>query len=214
MDIITDDFEALLDTLADALVRDGYCIPSRHMSRPLIDHLWQELQALPDDELKIAGIGREEDFQHNRDIRRDKTHWFTGETPAQQDFLQWMEALRAGLNRRLFLGLFDYECHFASYGPGAFYKKHLDAFKNLADPLKPNRILSTVLYLNRDWQVGDGGELLLFNEEDSCLLQTLAPEYGRLIIFLSERFPHEVAVANRQRQSIAGWFRTQGSLPL
>jgi len=72
-------------------------------------------------------------------------------------------------------------------------------------------VLSTVLYLNRDWQPGDGGELLMFDDEDTCLLEAVTPEYGKLIIFLSERFPHEVAIAHRERQSIAGWFRTQGS---
>lgn len=210
--IITDNFESLLDHLADALVRDGYSIFPRHLPSLLIDQLWQELQSLPDNELKMAGIGRQDDFQLNSEIRRDKIHWLTGETIPQQDFMTWMELLRAGLNRRLFLGLFDYECHFASYGKGGFYKKHLDAFKNLASPLQPNRILSTVLYLNREWQPGDGGELLLFNEEDTRLLETVTPEYGKLIIFLSERFPHEVAIARRERQSIAGWFRTQGIL--
>lgn len=211
LDIITDDFEALLDDLAEALVRDGYRILPLHLPSDLTDRLWQELQDLPDNELKVAGIGRQDDFQLNRDIRRDKIHWFTGETATQKDFLDWMEQLRAGLNCRLFLGLFDYESHFASYGPGAFYKKHLDAFKSLSNPLQANRVLSTVLYLNRDWQPGDGGELLLFNDDDTHLLETVTPDYGKLIIFLSERFPHEVAVARRERQSIAGWFRTQGA---
>jgi SM-20-related protein len=71
-----------------------------------------------------------------------------GNNATQQAFLAWMETVRLGLNQRLFLGLFDYECHYASYAPGAFYKKHFDTFKNQINPAQPNRVLSTVLYLN------------------------------------------------------------------
>lgn len=203
--------DVLLDTLADALVRDGYLILSQVLPDDLVSGLRQELQDLPDHELKAAGIGRLDDFQLNRHIRRDKIHWLDGSTLVQREFLAWMERMRRGLNERLFLGLFDYECHYASYAPGAFYKKHFDSFKNLVNPAQPNRILSTVLYLNPDWCEGDGGELLLYDEHDEQkLLRSLAPEYGKLVVFLSEKFPHEVAMANRERQSIAGWFRTQG----
>src|SRR5690606_40843214 len=52
-------------------------------------------------------------------------------------------SLRLYVNRHLFLGLYEYECMFAHYPAGAFYKKHLDAFKSGI-----NRRLSTVLYLN------------------------------------------------------------------
>lgn len=204
--------EGLLDNLADALVRDGYQIINDTFPLSLVDGLWQEFQTLPESELRVAGVGRQDDFQVNRQIRRDKIHWLDGNTEMQQAFLTWMEAVRLGLNRRLFMGLFDYECHYASYAPGAFYKKHLDAFKYPLNPAQPNRILSTVLYLNPEWRTGDGGELLLYDEDDTQLLQTVAPEYGKLMIFLSDRFPHEVLVAHRERQSIAGWFRTQGIL--
>lgn len=204
--------EGLLDNLADALVRDGYQIINDTFPLSLVDGLWQEFQTLPESELRVAGVGRQDDFQVNRQIRRDKIHWLDGNTEMQQAFLTWMEAVRLGLNRRLFMGLFDYECHYASYAPGAFYKKHLDAFKYPLNPAQPNRILSTVLYLNPEWRTGDGGELLLYDEDDTQLLQTVAPEYGKLVIFLSDGFPHEVLVAHRERQSIAGWFRTQGIL--
>jgi SM-20-related protein len=205
--------ENLLDILADALMRDGYLILANVLPPELVLGLRQELQALPDEELKAAGIGRLDDFQLNRQIRRDKIHWLDGKSETQQAFFSWMETVRLGLNQRLFLGLFDYECHYASYAPGAFYKKHFDTFKNQMNPAQPSRVLSTVLYLNPDWCEGDGGELLLYDEADEeKLLRSLAPEYGKLVVFLSDKFPHEVAVAQRERQSIAGWFRTQGLL--
>jgi SM-20-related protein len=74
-------------------------------------------------------------------------------------------------------------------------------------------VLSTVLYLNPDWQADAGGELRLYDElDDERLLQCVTPEYGKMIIFLSDKFPHEVMAAKRERQSIAGWFRNQGAL--
>ena len=117
-----------------------------------------------------------------------------------------MEQLRRYLNRELFLGLFEYECHYAYYDVGAFYAKHLDAFKH-----NPNRIVSTVLYLNPNWKPGDGGELRLFapqgTEECDRPLMTIRPEYGTLVAFLSEDIPHEVVISHKPRYSIAGWFR-------
>lgn len=202
----------LLDQLADALVNTGYQLLDQALPPGLTDALWGELQNLSEADLKPAGIGRLEDFQVNQKIRRDKIHWLDGTSATQRDFFSWMDQLRLGLNQRLFLGLFSYECHYASYSPGAFYKKHLDAFKQPADSLQSNRLVSTVLYLNSQWQPGDGGELRLYSEDDTQLLETIAPEYGRMVIFLSDKFPHEVVVARRDRQSVAGWFRSQGSV--
>ena len=117
-----------------------------------------------------------------------------------------MDALRSDLNSRWFLGLFDYECHYARYAPGAFYSKHLDAFAG-----NKNRVLSTVLYLNAAWEAGQGGELQLYSLNGATVLERVAPLHNRLVVFLSERFPHEVLPASRERHSIAGWFRVRKS---
>jgi len=53
-----------------------------------------------------------------------------------------------------------------------------------------SRILSSVLYLNEDWQAGDGGELLIFDPAGESFIATVEPTFGRMIIFLSESFPH------------------------
>jgi SM-20-related protein len=206
--------EFILNDLADALRETGYHIINNALPVGLIEPLWRELQTLPETELKVAGIGRQDDFQLNRQIRRDKIHWFDGSSAPQADFLIWMEALRQGLNQRLFLGLFDYECHYASYAPGAFYKKHVDAFKDQRLVSQANRVLSTVLYLNPDWQPGDGGELLMYDTQDTRLLESIAPECDKLVVFLSEKFPHEVKPTANDRHSVAGWFRTQPLNPL
>ncbi|WP_343846340.1 2OG-Fe(II) oxygenase [Bowmanella denitrificans] len=154
-----------------------------------------------------AGIGREQQQQQNQFVRTDEIRWLNGQSNAQQAFLATMEQLRLGLNRRLFMGLFDYECHFAHYGPGNFYKKHLDAFKG-----RTNRILSTVLYLNPGWTSEDGGELLMYEKRSKEAFLKITPLFGQMVVFLSERFPHEVLAAKRDRYSIAGWFRVNTSI--
>ena len=117
-----------------------------------------------------------------------------------------MEQLRLRLNRELFLGLFDYECHYAHYPKGAFYKKHVDAFKG-----ESNRRLSTILYLNPQWQPQDGGELVIYDVDGTTELATVLPVFGSMVIFLSEEFPHEVLTARRSRYSLTGWFRVNAT---
>jgi SM-20-related protein len=197
------ELELLFDRIADTLVAQGYIVVPQSLPESLIQGLCAVLAA--NDEaisLQPAGVGRAHDFQLNRDIRRDKILWLEPSSPALADFLTWMDKLRIGLNRRLYLGLREYESHFAVYEPGAFYQRHLDAFRG-----RPGRKLSTVLYLNPSWDLRDGGELLLYNEAGDELLESIAPTCGKLVVFLSEDFPHEVLVARQRRQSIAGWFR-------
>ena len=202
--------EELLDTIADALVDPGYVVLERVIPHELLDSLLMYFNAMDADEFKRAGIGRQANFQLQEAVRSDHIHWLGNTAQSEQDvivqFLAWMEQIRVGINRRLFLGLFDYESHFARYAAGAFYKKHMDAFGGHKQG-QLNRVLSTVLYLNENWCDSDGGELVLYAEDDDQPLQKISPTFGRLIIFLSEKFPHEVLPATRERKSIAGWFR-------
>lgn len=200
--------ESQFDFIADALVEQGYWVMDDAFPKTLLNQLLNYFNQLQDDEFKAAGIGRQTDFQVQETIRSDKIHWIQPSTQITAEFLQWMDSLRVGINRRLFMGLFDYESHFAHYPVGAFYKKHVDAFRGKRQQGQSNRVLSTVLYLNDAWQPNDGGELLLYAEgDDNRVIETILPECGRLVIFLSEKFPHEVLPAKRERKSIAGWFR-------
>lgn len=194
--------ESLLDSIADALVTQGYCVLDDALPATLVEALLLHFDDLRDHAFKAAGVGRQQDFQLAETIRSDHIHWLSANADATGDFLQWMDSLRIGMNRRLFMGLFDYESHFAYYPVGGFYKKHLDAFKG-----KSNRVLSTVFYLNPAWQSQYGGELIIYAEDGEQLLERVVPSAGRLVIFLSEKFPHEVLPASCERKSIAGWFR-------
>lgn len=195
--------------LADAVERQGYAIQENFLSAHQVHDLLQVLHRLrsEEDALQPAGVGRGEAFQTNEFVRKDAIHWLDGTVPATQDFLAQMRLLQQTMNRRLFMGLFDYEAHFALYPPGGFYKKHLDAFQG-----QTNRRLSTVLYLNFDWQPQDGGALRCYAPDDpQQILFDLAPQAGTLVVFESERFWHEVLPAQRPRFSIAGWFRINSS---
>lgn len=196
------------DDIVEAVVERGYAVCHDFLPTGQIQALLQRAQALrADEELQRAGIGRGAEFHTNRFVRQDRIHWLSGEDATEQLFLEPMAELRLAVNRALFMGLFDYEAHFALYPRGAFYKKHVDAFHG-----RSNRRLSTVLYLNFDWQPTDGGALRFYAADDQeQVLFDLPPTAGTLVVFDSERFWHEVLPAQRERFSIAGWFRINTS---
>lgn len=189
------------DAIVDSFYQQGWVWLPHFLSEELNAALSHEAQH--EVQLAPAGIGRQGDHQLNQQIRRDATQWFDGSTAAQQQYLAQMAQLQQLFNRRCFLGLFDFECHFARYQQGDYYQKHVDAFSG-----RSNRVLTTVSYLN---SVSEGGELALYDEHDN-LIKKFLPTAGSIILFESERFPHEVLPAIDTRYSIAGWFRKNASI--
>lgn len=192
------------------IVRDiracGYCILPDALPGFLVRQLLAQVRGFDDHRFAAAGIGRHNDFMREQTVRTDKIIWITPETPAGALWCQWTEQLRLALNRQLLLGLFSFESHFSHYAPGAYYARHLDAFKG-----ERNRIVSVVAYLNPDWGEADGGELVLYTSEDDRQGIQVLPQCGTLVVFLSEDFPHQVLPARRDRYAVAGWFRTNSS---
>lgn len=195
------DLNVLYDTIADGLADAGYIVLENPLPQQLLAGLLVNLEPQKT-ALAPAGVGRKESYQLNTNVRGDAIQWLEPGAPAVTDFFSWMDKLREAINQRLFLGLYDFESHYAVYEPGSFYQKHRDAFRG-----KPGRKLSSVLYLNPGWDSSQGGELVLYDELGEEEVLRVAPEYGKLILFLSEDFPHEVLPALAPRQSIAGWFR-------
>jgi SM-20-related protein len=151
--------------------------------------------------LKPAGVGRGATQAVRSDIRGDRIAWLkAGQSAACDRYLRIMETLRVSLNRNLYLGLDEYESHFAFYMPGAAYLKHLDRFRD-----DDSRTVSAVIYLNDNWLPGEGGALRL-HPHGKCT-EDIAPLGGRLLLFLSADMQHEVLPATRDRLSLAGWFR-------
>ena len=194
--------EQLIDNIAEALAERGFIHLQHLLPQWLVLQLMHEAKRLAAFEFKPAGIGRNNSQQLNTQVRTDSTLWLSNNSVIQQAYLDWMEQLRMGLNRRLFMGLFDFECHFSHYSTGDFYQRHLDAFKG-----RSNRILSSVFYLNPHWSENDGGELLLYADEQPSPLLIVPPRFNSGILFLSDVFPHEVLASRCDRFSIAGWYR-------
>ena len=192
--------------IAAHLEHTGYIV----LDQPLLSKLSAQLFTRCHDDdssrFQAAHVGRGVSKQQIHAIRGDVINWLSADNSTDQAYLALMEELRVGLNAALFLGLFDYECHYAIYGAGDGYAKHSDVLVG-----KRNRILTTVLYLNEDWQTLDGGELLVYETTGKTVIATVTPTFGKMIIFLSDSFPHEVLLSHTTRRSIAGWFRASGS---
>lgn len=187
--------------LLEQIAEKGWCVWDEFLTPDAV----QQLRACFGDNAQQARIGRNENLLAETTIRSDKIRWLAPEMGEPvQHYLTEMDNIQHAVNREFFLGLFEYEAHFARYQQGAFYKKHLDAFRENA-----SRRLTTVLYLNDEWTKEDGGELVIYDLSDNHLA-TIMPQGGRLVVFLSEQFPHEVLPTNKERISIAGWFRVNG----
>ena len=193
----------ITDTYLDAIERTGYAVVENAIDESLIADLIADCYRI-NPHFHTAGIGRLNDQQIDKTVRKDKTFWFDSSSQAQITYLATMEAIKTQLNRSFYLGLFDYECHYAKYQQGDFYKKHYDAFKG-----RSNRIFTTVCYLNTP---ESGGELVLYKPKSKYIEIVIKPQAGLLVMFESERFMHEVLPANDVRYSIAGWFRKNASI--
>ncbi|WP_371188369.1 2OG-Fe(II) oxygenase [Thalassotalea maritima] len=200
-------WQALFAKIADDIWQHGYSIQPSALPEDIAESLYCYQQNLHVHKYLDAGIGRNRDYLKNEFVRTDAICWITGESDAGKLWLDWAAELQSYLNRRLFLGLFSFESHFAHYAPGDYYKRHYDAFRG-----ETNRVLSMVTYLNPHWQASDKGELVLYRDDDDKQGIKVIPLYGTIVVFLSEEFPHEVLPANRDRYSIAGWYRVNTSI--
>jgi len=189
-------------TIIDDLATRGWSLQSAFLSSDVTRQLADECRrCYAEGALAPAGVGRGEEQAVREGIRGDHIHWLEeGQAAVCDAYLTLMDELRQALNRELFLGLEEFECHFALYPPGAFYQTHLDRFRD-----DDSRCVSAVLYLNPDWRAADGGELRMYLADGSSL--DIPPLAGNLVVFLSGSFPHEVLVTQTDRLSLTGWFR-------
>lgn len=192
--------EKLYSCITDGLVDRGYIVIHNALSINFID--------------KLLAFSKNETDYHNAKIsstkkshldstkRSDKTQWVDEDDTVQSEYLRFMNDLREYLNRSLYLGLIYYEAHFSIFDKGDFYEKHLDAFVG-----RDTRVITTLLYLNEEWKGSDEGALIIY-DTDGEIVEKVIPQGNTMVIFLSDKFPHEVLITKRKRYSIAGWFRT------
>jgi SM-20-related protein len=202
---MTVDVETIADTLADK----GWIVLPDFLPLEQVRELREQARAQWDEgAFHAAGIGRGQELNVDESIRSDYVQWLErAEQGALADYQTFIEDLRVNLNRLLYLGLFEFESHFAVYPPGAFYRRHLDNFRGTSA-----RIVTAVLYLNEDWQESDCGQLRFYTDgSDGGEYVDIYPHAGQLVLFRSAKFWHEVMPARRERFSLTGWVRARGS---
>ncbi|WP_408599266.1 2OG-Fe(II) oxygenase [Pseudomonas sp. PLMAX] len=198
----------LLLRIVDDLAASGWSQQNFFLSQDLTRALAAECRKrAAEGELAPAAVGRGPSSEIREGIRGDHIQWIEpGQAEVCDSYLGLMDSLREALNRGLFLGLEDFESHFAMYPPGAFYLKHVDRFRD-----DDRRMVSAVVYLNDAWLPEHGGQLRMYlNDAEQY---DVVPVGGCLVVFLSGEVPHEVLPANRERLSLTGWFRRRGNEP-
>ena len=199
----------VMDSVVEGLATRGWVVVEGFLGEDEARALAAEsLQAWESGDFRQAGVGRGAEKMVREDIRRDHVLWLEeGHAgPAARGYLERLDTLRTAINRALFLGLFEYEGHFAVYPPGAFYKAHLDRHRGTAE-----RVVTAILYLNEGWQPDDGGRLKIWTEagRQEGPHEYVEPRLGSLVVFLAGDFWHEVEEARKTRMSVTGWFRVR-----
>ncbi len=178
----------------------GFLTVDDFLEKSEIQAIRNDLEEIRDKQLfKKAGIGKESNFQIDQSQRGDFIHWIDPlqASPAIELYFNKIEEIRLLLNRNFYLGLRSMECHYTEYPAGSFYKRHVDRHKSGS-----NRVISFLLYLNDNWKETDGGQLVIYHDNNPST--SILPSAGKLAIFLSEK-EHEVVVTSRVRQSVTGW---------
>jgi SM-20-related protein len=182
-----------------SLINKGWFSEDSFLDHELCAALLRELRASV---LRPAKVGRAQNAQLHTDIRTDSIYWLDiGLSTAQDTYIEKMHELMELLNREIYLGLKQFEGHFAQYNQAGFYRKHIDQFEQNSE-----RKISVITYLNTPKA---GGELRIYKKSDPNQFEIdISPVEGRLVCFLSNQIYHEVRPTHEDRYSIAGWLRT------
>lgn len=199
-----------LDSILTNLRQTGYCVVDQLFSDQILSGLLSDIVDLKE-KFKKSGIGR--DSQVQSQIRGDHIFWLDPDhlTQSQKNIFEVLETLKKSFNEHFYLNLKNFEYHLTYYPVGTHYEKHKDSFSGEVAPgvIVKQRKISFVLYLNKEWALEDGGELVLYANEDmpknNTELLRILPVRGRSIFFLSEEFPHEVLTNHKERFSFTGW---------
>lgn len=140
-------------------------------------------------------------------VRGDRIKWFDG-TEAGMEVIghcllkvDKMLAIIQGMVSELSEKTIARDTAMAAIYPegSAGYVRHID------NPHRNGRVLTTILYLNLDWNSTHGGQLRIYNADDSHV--DVDPVGDRLLIFYSDsRVPHQVLETNHPRFALTTWY--------
>lgn len=190
-----------MSQIAEELKLTGFCVCPDFIGKSLLSEIRLDFKSLQSSgDFHLAGIGQGETRHREASIRLDETCWLNPESSSRTQKALWrkLDALKKAFNRRLFLNIQKFDGHYAFYPKNGFYRRHRDSL-----PLKNDRIVSLVIYLNDHWISSDGGRLRIFENEG---FRDVDPIGGTLVCFMSEDFDHEVQESNVSRCSFTGWF--------
>ena len=203
-DLLTQIPEVFFAELDRSLAEYGYAIFPGLLRPSFVGEVRAEMEWLREaGDFQPANVGKGAATQHAPETRGDGTCWLepAALSPVQAKLARLLEGVREHLNISHFLGLWDWEGHYAIYPEGAFYHRHLDRFAS-----DSRRTVSIVFFFNSGWTAKDGGALRLDLPSGPC---DVSPAGGTAVFFLSDRIPHAVLRTSRDRFSFAGWFRTR-----
>jgi SM-20-related protein len=192
------DFEVIVAQLEST----GLCVVPGFLSREELLSLRGDLDTLwRAGGFARAGTGKGEGNDVRDLVRRDQTFWLERAcaNPVQEMLWDKLDSIQRTLNRSLYMGLVEFEGHYAVYPQGGFYKRHLDCFHQ-----DDSRMVSLILYLNEDWNPSDGGQLRIYQGQSHTDVE---PRSGTLVLFLSRDTEHEVLPSHAPRLSFTGWFK-------
>lgn len=196
--------EHKFEGIIDGILANGYGICDDFLDKNEVDNLLKTFSKRYHAGLfKEASIGKPSEVHKNLQIRGDEILWLENDSidiserillDRNQEFINY-------LNQTCYLGISDSEIHFAKYEVGKFYRRHRDTFQ-----AQKGRVLSVIYYLNQDWIPANGGNLIIYTNENNFETPIIiAPLAGRLVCFESEKLDHEVTEAFKERFSITGW---------
>lgn len=194
--------ENSFEILIASYIKNKVGISEDFLSDELANHLKENLLLLNiNKQLLAAGTGNDKKLVHNAKVRSDTIYWLDKKhnNVYENAFFVQIEAFIVYLNESCYAGITGYEFHYSLYEKGSFYKKHLDQFQD-----NSSRQFSMISYLNSDWQIDDGGELLIHQINNN---QKINPTQGKTVFFKSNELEHEVLQTNERRMSITGWLK-------
>ena len=198
------------------LTSKGYLVLDNYIPEDLQESLRADVQNLRSkSEFKVARIGQDSTNALNTNIRVAET-CFIGPTKlgnipdeSRSTLYKVLDQLRQDLPQPLDSNLSEFL--YAYYPRGGFYRRHRDAIPGSASVL---RKYSLLMYLNKDWTNEDGGKLRVhfdsggdfLPEGESLNFLDVDPKGGTLVLFESDKFPHEVLDTQSERVAIVGWY--------